>query len=133
MLPTRRSLAAVAAAGFALVLFACNDAIAPRRKPSAPTISAATPGNANASIVFTAPTDPGTSDITEYKATCTAGGVSKSATGAESPIAVTGLTNGTEYSCIVVATSKVGSSEASGSVTVTPFTVPTAPLIGTGT
>lgn len=41
-------------------------------------------------------------------------------TGSASPISVTGLTNGTTYSCSVTATNSVGTGPASSSMTVTP-------------
>ncbi|MBT6037778.1 MAG: hypothetical protein HOH17_00805 [Halieaceae bacterium] len=52
------------------------------------------------------------------------------ATGASSPLAVTGLTNGNTYSCSVVATNSGGSSAASAAVTAIPA-IPTAPGIPT--
>jgi hypothetical protein len=53
-----------------------------------------------------------------------------SVTGSSSPLAVTGLTNGTPYSCSVVATNSTGSSAASTAVVATPK-IPTAPGIPT--
>lgn len=84
--------------------------------PGVPTIGAATPGNAQASIAFTAPATNG-SAITSYTVTCNPGGIT--ATGATSPIIVTGLTNGNAYNCSVVATNGVGSGGASATVAVT--------------
>ena len=92
--------------------------------PSAPTITSATPGNAQATLAFTTPANGG-SPITGYTATCGA----FSAAGAGSPITVTGLTNGTTYSCTVIATNIAGNSPAAVSVSVTPRTVPGAPTI----
>ena len=86
--------------------------------PGAPTIGAATPGNGAASITFTAPGSNGGSAIIDYTVTCNVGGIN--ATGPASPINVTGLTNGTTYSCSVKARNLVGSSPASGAVSVTP-------------
>ncbi|MBL8521835.1 MAG: choice-of-anchor D domain-containing protein, partial [Betaproteobacteria bacterium] len=90
--------------------------------PNAPTIGTATAGNGQVTIAFTAPMNDGSSPITSYTATC--GG--QSASGANSPITVTGLTNGTPINCTVVATNAIGSSPpstASNSVT------PAAPTI----
>ena len=101
--------------------------------PGAPTIGAATPGNTQATIAFTAPASNGGSAITGYTVTCTAGATTATATGPASPLTVTGLTNGTAYTCSVVATNIAGNSAASGTVTVTPATVPGAPVIGTVT
>lgn len=88
--------------------------------PGAPTIGAATAGNASASIAFTAPASNGGSAITGYTATCTATGSTQSAAGTASPITVSGLTNGTAYNCSVTATNSVGTGAASGTVSVTP-------------
>ncbi|WP_170305589.1 YHYH protein [Pseudoduganella ginsengisoli] len=88
--------------------------------PGAPTIGTATAGNTSASIAFTAPASNGGAAITGYTASCTGGGATKTGTGTASPIAVTGLTNGTAYSCSVKATNSAGSGTASSSVSVTP-------------
>jgi len=106
-------------------------AVTPYTVPGAPTIGTATPGNGQATIAFTAPASNGGSAITSYTVTCNAGGFT--ATGAVSPLTVTGLTNGTAYNCSVVATNAAGPSAASATVAVTPYTVPGAPTIGTAT
>jgi hypothetical protein len=79
--------------------------------PDAPIIRTATAGNATASITFTAPASNGGSVITGYTVTSSHGGLT--ATGAASPIIVTGLTNGTPYTFIVTATNAIGTSTAS--------------------
>lgn len=86
--------------------------------PGAPTIGAATPGNASASIAFTPPANDGGSDITSYTATCNPG--AKTGSGAGSPVAVSGLTNGVTHTCSVTATNAAGTGVASGTVEVTP-------------
>jgi uncharacterized protein (TIGR02145 family) len=89
--------------------------------PGAPTSVVATPGNASASVAFTAtaPTNNGGSAITGYTVTSSPGGIT--ATNATSPINVTGLINGTAYTFTVVATNAVGNSVAStASTAVTP-------------
>jgi uncharacterized protein (TIGR02145 family) len=79
----------------------------------------ATAGNASASVVFVAPTNNGGSAITGYTVTSSPGGFT--ATGATSPINVTGLTNGTAYTFSVVATNAIGnSSPSTASSAVTP-------------
>jgi hypothetical protein len=88
--------------------------------PGAPTIGAATAGNTSASIAFTAPTSNGGAAITGYTVSCTGGGATKTATGTASPVAVTGLVNGTAYACSVKAANSAGSSTASATVSVTP-------------
>jgi hypothetical protein len=85
--------------------------------PGAPTIGVATASNGAVSVAFTAPSSNGGSAITGYTATCG----TQSASGASSPITVTGLTNGTAVTCTVVATNAAGNSVASAaSNSVTP-------------
>ncbi|MBX3671753.1 MAG: IPTL-CTERM sorting domain-containing protein [Burkholderiales bacterium] len=98
--------------------------------PGAPTIGTATGGSAQISVTFTAPASNGGSAILDYTATCGA----QSSTGAASPLVVTGLTNGTAYTCTVVARNGVGTGPASGaSNSATPMTVPDAPTGATAT
>ncbi len=98
--------------------------------PAAPTIGMATPGNNQAVVAFTAPTNTGGVPISGYTATCTASGQpTRTGTGGMSPILVTGLTNLVQYSCTVFATNSVGPGPASGAATVTPDQVPTAASI----
>ncbi len=98
--------------------------------PAAPTIGTATAGNASATVTFT-PGALGTGTLVNYTADC--GGIT--ATGANSPITVTGLTNGTSYNCKVKTITTVGTSAWSAlSNAVTPVnagTPPSAPSIGT--
>lgn len=84
--------------------------------PAAPTIGAAFGGNTQATVNFTPPTNTGGLPITGYIVNCSGFG----ATGASSPITVSGLINGTMYSCSVQASNAAGTSMASGSVSVTP-------------
>lgn len=87
--------------------------------PDAPTIGTAIAGDAEAVISFTAPVDDGGSAITQYTVTSSPGNVV--ATGAASPIVVSGLANGTAYTFTVTATSSAGTSVASAaSNSVTP-------------
>jgi uncharacterized protein (TIGR02145 family) len=88
--------------------------------PGAPTSPAATAGNAQATVAFTAPGSNGGSAITGYTVTSSPG--SFSATGASSPLVVTGLTTGTSYTFTVIATNAAGNSVASAaSAAVTPI------------
>lgn len=106
-----------------------DDGIDP---PGAPTNVVATKGNAQASIAFDAPASDGGAAITEYRAISTPGSIS--ATDTESPIVVTGLQNGTEYTFTVRATNSEGDGpESAASNAVTPATVPGAPTIGAAT
>jgi hypothetical protein len=94
--------------------------------PTAPSISSATAGNAQVTVSFAAPSSNGGSVITSYTVTSSPGNIS--ATGAVSPIIVTGLTNGTAYTFTVKATNAIGNSAASSaSASATPKTVPGAP------
>lgn len=100
--------------------------------PGAPTSVVATHGNAQASVAFTPPASDGGSAITSYTVTVSPG--SHTASGASSPIVVTGLTNGTAYTATVHATNDQGdSAESSPSSSFTPATVPGAPTIGVAT
>lgn len=94
----------------------------PRTVPSEPVLGAAAAGDAQASISFTTPRGNGTSPITGYTATCSPGTLSGAgaASGAASPITVSGLTNGTLYSCSVKANTQAGPSPASGAAAVRP-------------
>lgn len=97
--------------------------------PGAPTIGTAVRGNAQATVAFTAGSTGG-SPITSFTATSSPGGFT--ASGASSPLVVTGLTNGTAYTFTVTATNAIGTGPPSAaSNSVTPATVPGAPTIGT--
>lgn len=87
--------------------------------PGAPVIGNATPGNGSVIVSFTPPASDGGSSITSYTATCNPGAISGS--GAASPVAVNGLTNGLVYACSVVAVNAAGTSAASEPVNVTPI------------
>lgn len=88
---------------------------------NAPTIGTATAGNTQVSVAFTAPACTGGGAISSYTAYCTTTGA-KTASGASSPLVVTGLTNCTAYTFKVTATNAYGPSypsAASNSVTPT--------------
>lgn len=96
----------------------------PLKVPNAPTIGTATGGNASASVTFTAPSDVGGGAITSYTAVAkrTSDGVVFTASGASSPISVTGLT-AVAFTATVFATNAYGPSPlsaASNSVTPLP-------------
>jgi trimeric autotransporter adhesin len=108
--------------------------------PGAPTIGRVTPGNASATVTFTAPSSDGGSPITGYTVTAadstTPANGGQTASGTASPITVPGLTNGDSYTFTVAATNAIGTGDASApSSPVTPAvpTAPGAPTIGTAT
>ena len=115
------------------ILAGSPPAILAATVPGAPTIGKATAGNAQASVAFTAPASNGGSAITAYTASCTGAGVTQTGTGKSSPIVVSGLRNGSLYSCKVQARNAMGSGAVSGAVTVMPATVPGMPTIGKAT
>ncbi|WAL79152.1 putative Ig domain-containing protein [Shewanella sp. DAU305] len=91
--------------------------------PGVPTIGTASAADSQASVSFTAPIFNGGSSITGYTVTSSPGGFN--ASGAASPITVTGLANGSPYTFSVVATNAIGSSSASvASNSVTPNGAP---------
>jgi hypothetical protein len=86
--------------------------------PQAPTIDSVTAGSEEVSVAFTAGATGG-SAITGYTVTSSPG--SLTASGASSPLVVTGLTNGTAYTFTAIATNANGNSLASSaSSSVTP-------------
>jgi hypothetical protein len=95
----------------------------PARAPGAPQPVTAQAGNANATVRWTAPADPGTSPITGYEITATpaAGApVTATATASASTVLLNGLTNDTTYSVTVAAVNAVGKGTSSTPVDVTP-------------
>jgi hypothetical protein len=91
------------------------------KKPTTPIIGSATAGNTSASVAFTPSTYIGKGTLT-YTATSNPGGFT--GTGSSSPITVSGLTNGTQYTFNVVGATNYGvSSEASG------FSGPVTPTV----
>lgn len=110
--------------------FSCRVVPANCSVPGAPTIGTATAGNASASISFTAPASNGGAAITSYTSSCTALGQTLLATGAASPITVSGLSNGAPYACSVSATNSYGTGSASAVVLVTPSGTATTTTLG---
>ncbi len=94
--------------------------------PGAPTIGAATAGDGQISVAFTAPASNGGAAITGYTANC--GGVS--ANGTASPIVVAALSNGTAYTCTVTATNAVGTGAASAASNSATPSAATPPAVG---
>jgi len=96
-----------------------STVVTPVTVPGAPTGVSAVAEHALARVSFSAPVSDGGSPITRYTVTSTPGGFS--ASGTASPIVVTGLADGTQYTFTVTATSAVGKGPASDpSTAVTP-------------
>ncbi|MBO2550250.1 fibronectin type III domain-containing protein [Shewanella algae] len=79
--------------------------------PGAPIIGTASALDGQAVVNFSAPASDGGSVITSYQVTSSPGGIT--ASGANSPIGVAGLTNGTSYTFTVQAINAVGTSSPS--------------------
>ena len=97
----------------AVVAIACS-------RPDAPTIESIAPGDGQATITFTSGADNG-SPITNYEYSLD--GINYTAldpADATSPITITGLTNGTEYSITLRALNSSGDGAASSAALVTP-------------
>ena len=107
----------------------------PATLPDAPTDVETAPGNTKVTVSWTAPSDTGGADITDYtvywgtEAAVTTDTTTKKSTGNGSvtSLTITGLTNGLSYYFIVTATNSIGESVATTAVSATPATVPEAP------
>lgn len=115
-----------------------SNAVTPQAPtvPGAPTGVEGSASNATVLLIWSAPASNGGSPITSYTATAYVGGVpvgiTATASGSATGVAVTGLTNGTAYTFTVHATNALGNSpESAPSAPVTPTTV-TVPGAPTG-
>jgi hypothetical protein len=110
-----------------------SNLVTPFTVPSAPTIVTASPGNGQVSLAWTAPSSNGGSTIIMYTVTSN-NNIIKDVSGTLTSTIVSGLTNGTSYTFTVQAINIAGaSSPSSPSNSVTLFSVPSAPTIGTAT
>ena len=96
----------------------------PLKAPNAPTGVTATAGSGSASVAFTAPANTGGAAVSGYTGRSSPGGIS--ATSSASPLAFSGLNNGTPYTFDVWANNSYGPSPAATSNSVTPA----EPVIG---
>ncbi len=98
----------------------------PRTVPDSPTIGSANVGIDQVAITFTPPINYGNSPITNYTVISTPGNIL--ATGSTSPIIVTGLSRGINYTFKVKATNAIGDSIYSSSTNqITTLDTPSAP------
>jgi hypothetical protein len=108
------------------------SSVIPISEPYIPTdVSASEPGNSQARVTWTAPEKNGGSAVTSYILTCSQG-FTQAVSGSLTTTIFTGLTNGTTYTFTVQAINIAGASiPSSPSNSVIPFSVPSAPTIGT--
>ena len=100
------------------------------RAPGAPTLLRLVAGHNQIKLVFQPPADDGGASIVSYTARCTGNGTTKSASGAASPLTVTGLTDGVRYTCSVHASNGGGAgSESSSLARVAGSSASLAPLL----
>jgi hypothetical protein len=103
--------------------------------PAGPIVTGSTPSPGSVSVAFTPGADSG-SPATAFMVECisTDGGATGTTPGSESPIAVSGLTNGRYYKCHVRATNAVGAGPYGGyGPTVLVADVPAGPSVTGGT
>jgi large repetitive protein len=103
--------------------------------PSAPTDLTGQPGDGSAQLTFGAPVTDGGSPVTGYQYSRDGGPWTDVTPVGTAPltVTVTGLANGTPVAFAVRAVTAIGAGAASGTVTVTPRTVPSAPQALTAT
>lgn len=95
--------------------------------PSAPTITGITSGDGQLSVAFTAPTSSGGASISDYKYSLD-GGAYVSAGTTSSPLVISGLSNGVEYTVTLKAVNSAGDGSTSNGVSGTPE-APSSPTI----
>jgi hypothetical protein len=98
--------------------------------PSAPSITGVTAGDAQLSVAFTAPSSNGGATITNYEYSTNGGTTWTTPSPAitSSPLAITGLVNGTTYDVQLRAVNSAGSGTATATTQATPV-APASPTI----
>jgi hypothetical protein len=102
----------------------------PATAPDAPASVTGTPGNGQATLIWTTPASDGGRPLLGYDVTRYVGGVSQGTTsvGVVTQTTLTGLTNGTAYTFKVAAKNAIGTgAQSPASNVVTPRTVPGVP------
>ena len=103
--------------------------------PSAPLIDEVVAGDGQLSVFFAPPSDDGGSAVTDYEYSFDNGVTWVSAGSTSSPIVITGLSNGTDYTVMLRAISSAGDGAASTAVAGTPSEdaiTPSSKLAATG-
>jgi titin len=97
----------------------------PYTVPGAPVITSSSSDASSVAVYFTAPASNGGNAITGYQVACSSsnGGTSRSSTGSGSPITVSSLSEGKNYSCLVAATNAAGYGANSNAVALAAFQV----------
>src|SRR4051812_11099273 len=104
-------VAPIAVLVIVLAVFEIDNAV--EGQPPNPPTNVTTSATGTAQLVkFTPPTNDGDSAITSYLVTCTSddAGATKTQTGAASPLTMSGLSVGHQYTCAVAATNNDGTS-----------------------
>lgn len=105
-----------------------SNAVVPATVPGTPTGAAATAGDGQATVTWSAPTSDGGRPVTGYTVTSSPGGITATSSASSLTAVVTGLANGTPYTFAVTATNEVGAGGPSAaSNVVTPIGPPDAP------
>ena len=106
-----------------------DNSVAFATVPAAPTALSAVSGEGQASLTFVAPGDDGGQPILGYTARCESEAATVEIDAGGSPILVTGLGNGVDYGCTVLAYNAIGDGPPSNTAAVFPQSVPLAPTL----
>lgn len=104
-----------------------SSVLTPSGPPGAPTISVVTPSDGGLSLAFSAATS--TLPILDYQYSLDGGATWVPSGVTSSPLAISGLTNGTTYSVLLRGESAAGNGTSSSPATGTPSALPGAPTI----